>query len=299
MALTNDDTGEHQAIAIELGGFRQAFELWVCHVQLPAVELTERERQVLATRPLGELPGLRPRVDRLRELSHLTWHWVEAPPARQFEGDRYQRLEARLSVTDGVWLRPAHRVAGWVPDGGERAMTPVDVIGFYATRQAYRGELWEFATGDTPDLARQAVDELLTQRVDEWRRVVATVDAAQAALTVELPRSRRDTPPADGWSDHGVWFWSAEDLVREQAAEWAREAAADRDARVVKRVTELEAETSELRFPFPGGLPTTGCAAVVAWRAGQDERPGWRRLLDQARTGVTAWVSRLHWRRQA
>lgn len=268
MPTLRDDTGEHPVVPGEAGGFRQSFELWVCHAQLPAVELTEQERLLLARRRLDELPGLRPRVDRLRQLSHLTWHWAPAPPERQFEGDRYERHEARLSVTDGVWLRPAHRVAGWVPDGSERQMTPVDVIGFYATSDPYRGEVWHFATGDTPDLARQAVDRLLEARVDEWRHAVAAVDAAQAALTVALPRARRDRAPEDGWR---------------------LAAPADPPTELLEAV-ELSAG--------PGALEPAAGRAVVAWRAVEAERAGWRRLLDGTRARVTAWTSRLHWPRQ-
>lgn len=267
LALRTDDTGEHQVIAPELGGFRQAFELWVCHAQLPEVGLTPEERRLTSVRPLAELPGLRPRVDRLRELSHLTWHWALAPAERQFEGDRYERYEARLTVTDGVWLRPAHRVAGWVQDDGERAMTPVDVIGFYATQQAYRGEVWRFATGDTPDLARQGIDRVLAGVVDEWRHTVAAIDAAQAELTMRLPRARRDRAPEDGWR---------------------LAAPADPPTELLEAV-ELSAG--------PGALEPAAGRAVVAWRAVEAERAGWRRQLDDTRARVTAWTSRLHWRR--
>lgn len=284
MPTLRDDTGEQPAVAGDVGGFRQAFELWVCHAQLPAVELTERERQVLATRPLAELPGLRPRVDRLRQLSHLTWHWAAAPPERQFTGDRYERLEARLTVTDGVWLRPAHRVAGWVRDDGGDGYVPVDVIGFYATSAAYRGERWRFATGDTPDLARQGIDKVLEAEVDAWRQVVATVDAAQAALTVELPRASRQREPEDGWihpplPEHSPAAWVGPVVPADPPTELLDAIELGAGPGAVERVEPARGQ------------------AVVAWRA-EPERAGWRRLLDHTRARVTAWVSRLDWRRQ-
>lgn len=306
LALKTDDTGEHQVIDPhaqpidpELGGFRQAYELWVCHAQLPVVELTEHEWRLTQAHPLGELLGLRPRVDRLRELSHLTWHWVEAPPERQFQGDRYPRLEVRTSVANGVWFRPAHRVAGWVRDDSVpaetpvRTMAPVDNIGWYVTREAYRGERWLFATGDTPDLARQAIDQLVEAEVDLWRHVVAAVDTAQATLTTELPRQARDRGPEDGWLPE-TGRVVVTDLLEVQPG--------TRDPLDVERVgvthdTGVIERAEPASGPYAELVRTPTGRAVVAWSASEPGRAGWRRLLADTRERVVAWVSRVQWRR--
>lgn len=293
MALKDtDDTGEHQVIDPHLGGFRQSYELWVCHAQLPDVQLSESELTALLTNPQAHHlrtddheDTLTSRLDALRALSHLQWQWVLAPSERQSPG-KPARFEVRATIQGAhaadVWFRPAARVTGWVRDdtvpveSAARSMTPVDATGWYVTQGPYRGERWVFATGESPEDARAAIDVLVGDEVNNLRHLAADIDSRRAALTLDLEARHRVkwTEPADGWLTAPLQVPASLPEMR---------LGVDTGTRVIERV--------ELAEPSHRGR------AVVAWSASEPERPTWRRLLDDTRTRVSAWASRVHWRR--
>lgn len=285
-----DDTGEHQVIDPALGGFRQSYELWVCHAQLPAVELSEHELASLLT---GTHPDWRvtedgretltQRLASMRALSHLQWRWVAAPPERQVAGAP-ERYEARATIQGAhaadVWFRPPARVAGWVRDdtvpreGTTRQLTPVDAIGWYAGRAAYRGERWVFATGESPELARGAIDALVRDEVNKLRHLVADIDSRAAARTVQLEAQSRVPRALTVATPDGVFHPVSP---------------SDPETRVGRVLVDAPVDWEWLQF----ARPARG-QAVVAWAHSEPERVGWRALLDGTRTRVSAWVSRLH-----
>lgn len=326
MALRSvDDTGEHQVIDPTLGGFRQSYELWVCHAQLPDVRLSDAELSALLTYPHAcnlrtddREESLTSRLDAARALSHLQWQWVPAPVERQLAGepDRYEaRATVQGAIAANVWFRPAARVTGWVRDetvpteGAARAMTPVDAVGWYVTQASYRGERWVFATGESPEGARLAIDELVGDEVNKLRHLVADIDSRRAALSLEQAVQRRPryqrAEPEDGWVTLPAERLEVAGLTLptgELPVVFGDPRGAQRLEPLDERGAEWSAKRGQVVVEAPASQaavdsgPPTG-RAVVAWNASGPEQAGWRRLLTDTRERVTAWVSRIHWRR--